>query len=142
MVDTQGLPHALCVTTANVTDRAGALKALSRAKKDLRRAGKVLVDGGYSGTPFAAAVRDLIDMTDATAQAVERMVASCRVQVSPFSPCELVIRRARLSNSLNQSRNRCFHKRHQARRQRDFSFGVRLRKFRSDGTGHEVSWNF
>lgn len=49
------------MTTANVTDRAGALKALSRAKKDLRRAGKVLVDGGYSGTPFADAVRDLID---------------------------------------------------------------------------------
>lgn len=59
-VDTQGLPHAMYVTTANVTDRAGALKALSRAKKDLCRVEKVLVDGGYSGEKFAQAVKDLI----------------------------------------------------------------------------------
>jgi transposase len=60
-VDTQGFPHALCVTTANVTDRAGALMALSRAKKDLCRVEKVLVDGGYSGEKFAEDVKDLID---------------------------------------------------------------------------------
>lgn len=59
-VDTQGLPHAMYVTTANVTDRAGALKALSRAKKDLCMVEKVLVDGGYSGEKFAQAVKDLI----------------------------------------------------------------------------------
>lgn len=59
-VDTQGFPHALYVTTANVTDRAGALKAISRAKKDLRRVEKVLVDGGYSGEKFAGKVKDLI----------------------------------------------------------------------------------
>ena len=29
-VDTQGLPHAIAVTTAEVTDRKGALKACSR----------------------------------------------------------------------------------------------------------------
>ena len=28
-VDTQGLPHAVHVTTANITDRAGALEAFS-----------------------------------------------------------------------------------------------------------------
>lgn len=60
-VDTQGLPHALCVTTANVTDRAGALMALSRAKKDLVRVKNILVDGGYSGEKFADAVKALID---------------------------------------------------------------------------------
>ncbi len=60
-VDTQGLPHAMYVTTANVTDRAGALKALSRAKKDLCMVEKVLVDGGYSGEKFAQEVKDLID---------------------------------------------------------------------------------
>jgi transposase len=59
-VDTQGLPHALCVTTANVTDRAGALMALSRAKKDLVRVENILVDGGYSGETFADAVKELI----------------------------------------------------------------------------------
>lgn len=60
-VDTQGFPHALCVTTANVTDRAGAIKALKRAKKDLCRVEKVLVDGGYSGEKFADEIKDLID---------------------------------------------------------------------------------
>jgi transposase len=59
-VDTQGLPHALCVTTANVTDRAGALMALARAKKDLVRVENILVDGGYSGETFADAVKGLI----------------------------------------------------------------------------------
>jgi hypothetical protein len=29
-VDTQGLPHAIHITTADVTDRAGALEALGR----------------------------------------------------------------------------------------------------------------
>ncbi|WP_146090236.1 transposase, partial [Xanthomonas populi] len=31
-VDTQGLPHAIAVTTAEVTDRKGALLALERNK--------------------------------------------------------------------------------------------------------------
>ena len=31
-VDTQGLPHAVAVTTAEVTDRKGALQALSRCE--------------------------------------------------------------------------------------------------------------
>ena len=34
-VDTQGLPHAIAVTTANVTDRTGALLAFSLNKKAL-----------------------------------------------------------------------------------------------------------
>ena len=52
-VDTQGLPHVIHVTTANITDRAGALEAFSLHKEDLCDVQKVLVDGGYSGTPFA-----------------------------------------------------------------------------------------
>lgn len=59
-VDTQGLPHALCVTTANVTDRAGALEAIAQAKDSLGRVKNVLVDGGYSGENFAQAIDDLI----------------------------------------------------------------------------------
>ncbi|CAM3714831.1 DDE family transposase [Paracidovorax anthurii] len=34
-VDTQGLPHAVAVTTAEVTDRKGALQALQRCKSYL-----------------------------------------------------------------------------------------------------------
>ena len=59
-VDTQGLPHAITITTANVTDRAGALQALGRCPGDLQTVRGILVDGGYTGEPFARAVRQLI----------------------------------------------------------------------------------
>lgn len=36
-VDTQGLPHAISVTTAEVTDRKGALEALTRCHANLER---------------------------------------------------------------------------------------------------------
>ena len=62
-VDTQGLPHAIHVTTANVTDRAGALAMFGRHQADLGRVQKVLVDGGYTGKPFAKAVRQLLGAT-------------------------------------------------------------------------------
>ena len=59
-MDTQGLPHALCVTTANITDRTGALEAIVQAKDNLGRVKNVLVDDGYSGENFAQAIEDLI----------------------------------------------------------------------------------
>ena len=36
-VDTQGLPHAIAVTTAEVTDRKGALCAIGRCKANLNK---------------------------------------------------------------------------------------------------------
>jgi len=62
-VDTQGLPHALAVTTANVTDRAGALQAIDRCAANLDGVSSLLVDGGYSGEPFADAVRKKLEAT-------------------------------------------------------------------------------
>jgi transposase len=59
-VDTLGLPHAIAVTTANVTDRAGALQALKRCSEDLQTVRSILADGGYTGDPFACAVKQLI----------------------------------------------------------------------------------
>ena len=53
MVDTQGLPHAIAVTTAEVTDRKGALTAFTLHKDALSEVVNVLVDGGYTGRPFA-----------------------------------------------------------------------------------------
>ena len=47
-VDTQGLPHALHVTTANVTDRAGALVMFDENRSGRNQVRKVLVDGGYT----------------------------------------------------------------------------------------------
>ena len=59
-VDTQGLPHAIHVTTADVTDRAGALAMFDRRRDGLSQVQNVLVDGGYTGKPFATAVQGLL----------------------------------------------------------------------------------
>ena len=57
-VDTQGLPHAIAVTTANVTDRAGALVAFASYREHLSGVVNVLADGGDTGEPFAEGVRE------------------------------------------------------------------------------------
>lgn len=59
IVDTQGLPHALLVTTANITDRNGAIEMIGLNLESLSEVKKFLVDGGYSGKPFAKAVAQL-----------------------------------------------------------------------------------
>ena len=59
-VDTQGLPHAIHVTTAEVTDRAGALEAFQVSSESLLEVINVLADGGYTGKPFAEAVEELV----------------------------------------------------------------------------------
>ncbi len=68
-VDTQGLPHAIAVTTAEVTDRNGALAAIDRSKPNLSRVESLLVDGGYTGQPFADGVKQRLE---ATVQVVKR----------------------------------------------------------------------
>jgi transposase len=59
-VDTQGLPHAVAVTTADVTDRQGALQAFKRCKGTLGAVQSVLADSGYTGKPFAQGVRQAL----------------------------------------------------------------------------------
>lgn len=59
-VDTQGLPHAIAVTTAEVTDRKGALQAFGRCKARLGQVQSVLADSGYVGQPFAQGVREVL----------------------------------------------------------------------------------
>lgn len=59
-VDTQGLPHAVSVTTAEVTDRKGALMALGRCKQGLKQVRSVLCDSGYVGKPFEQGVREIL----------------------------------------------------------------------------------
>jgi len=68
-VDTQGFPHAIAVTTAEVTDRNGALQAIDRCKPNLQRVESVLVDGGYTGQLFADGVMERLQ---ATVQVVKR----------------------------------------------------------------------
>lgn len=59
-VDTQGLPHAVAVTTAEVTDRKGALAALEGNRRSLKRVKSLLCDSGYTGEPFAEGVRSIL----------------------------------------------------------------------------------
>jgi transposase len=68
-VDTQGLPHAIAVTTANVTDRQGALAAIKQHSIHLSAVTSFLVDGGYAGQPFAESVKAL---TGASVQVARR----------------------------------------------------------------------
>jgi transposase len=59
-VDTNGLPHAIHTTTANVSDKAGARTMVVAHQADLQQVEKVLVDGGYIGQPFADAIQTAI----------------------------------------------------------------------------------
>jgi transposase len=59
-VDTQGFPHAVAITTANVTDREGALQALDRSKPGLNKVQSLLCDSGYTGEPFAQGVQKIL----------------------------------------------------------------------------------
>ncbi|WP_326937898.1 transposase, partial [Frateuria sp. Soil773] len=54
------LPHAIAVTTAEVTDRKGALQAFGRGKARLGQVQSVLADSGYVGQPFAQDVRAVL----------------------------------------------------------------------------------
>ena len=62
-VDTQGLPHAIAVTTANVTDRKGALEAMKKHTTSLSKVTHVLADGDYTGQPFAYGVQEILGAT-------------------------------------------------------------------------------
>jgi len=62
-VDTHGLPHAIHITTANITDREGAIEMTGDAKENLENVKNVLVDGGYSGEKFSSAILAIIGAT-------------------------------------------------------------------------------
>ena len=70
-VDTQGLPHAVAVTTAEVTDRKGALAALKGCRPNLSKVQSLLCDSGYVGRPFAQGVQEIVG-THVTVQIAKR----------------------------------------------------------------------
>ena len=59
-VDTQGLPHGIEVTTADVTDRDGAILMAEREKEHLSDVEKMLTDGSYTGENFSTRIKDII----------------------------------------------------------------------------------
>ena len=72
-VDILGLPHALMLTPANVTDRAGAIDMVRyycSETNNLDLVQKVLVDGGYSGDNFANAIKE--ELPNAKVEVVKR----------------------------------------------------------------------
>jgi len=62
-VDSQGLPHAIHITTANVTDRDGAEIMIINEKENLSAVKNFLVDGGYSGENFANKIKNVLGAT-------------------------------------------------------------------------------
>jgi transposase len=62
-VDTQGLPHAIYVTTAEATDRSSAVKMVKNAKENFSEVKNILVDAGYTGEDFATQIKAIIDAT-------------------------------------------------------------------------------
>lgn len=62
-VDTQGLPHLIHITTANISDRAGALEAFSLNQTCLSEVDNVLADGGYTGENFSNEMEKLLGCT-------------------------------------------------------------------------------
>jgi transposase len=62
-VDMLGLPHAICITTANVTDRDDAVTMFNGKKGKLCNVINVLADGGYSSEKFACKIKELIGST-------------------------------------------------------------------------------
>ena len=59
-VGTNGLPYAIHITTANVTDRNGAIELLELNKEDLCSVVSILRDGGYTGEKFTKKVKESI----------------------------------------------------------------------------------
>ena len=59
--DILGIPNMIHVTTANVTDRDGALEMIKSYAPHLIGILKVLCDGGYTGENFANAVSAVIN---------------------------------------------------------------------------------
>ncbi|RND78633.1 Transposase DDE domain protein [Lacticaseibacillus paracasei] len=60
-IDTNGLPQAILVTRANVSDRLGAFAMFSLADEKLELVQHVMVDGGYTGNDFADQVKLILN---------------------------------------------------------------------------------
>jgi transposase len=68
-VDVCGFPYAALVTTANVTDRQGAILMFNNPNLSLGKLETVLCDGGYTGEDFANTIHEI---TGATVQVAKR----------------------------------------------------------------------
>ncbi len=51
------------MTTANVTDRNGAIEMVRKNKRNLSKVKNSLVDGGYTGDKFANSIKEILGST-------------------------------------------------------------------------------
>ena len=89
-VDTQGLPHALAVTTADITDRKGCLLALERGRDNLGAVQKILADGGYTGKAFASSVQEVDGCGSGDCQ-TKRIAPFCSIAEAMGSRAQLFL---------------------------------------------------
>lgn len=68
-VDILGFPYVLSITTANVTDRQGAVLMFSSLNPSLKTIETVLCDGAYTGEDFA---NKIYELTGAKVQVAKR----------------------------------------------------------------------
>lgn len=63
VVDTQGLPHAIHISAANISDSAGGIEMLKNKgnEENLFDVETVLADGTYQGEKFAQAIQEALD---------------------------------------------------------------------------------
>ena len=59
-MDILGLPHAAYVSTADMTDRKGAVFAVGYARERLCKCQTIIADSSYAGDNFAAMMKKLI----------------------------------------------------------------------------------
>jgi transposase len=59
-VDTGGRPHMIHITTADTTDREGAIEGIKNSSSFFPNVINVLVDGAYTGEYFANSIKKLI----------------------------------------------------------------------------------
>ena len=62
-VDTEGLPHGIHITTANIGDRKGAEIMIINEKENLSDVESILGDGGYTGEDFEIKVKTILGAT-------------------------------------------------------------------------------
>jgi transposase len=68
-VDVLGFPYAMFVTTANISDRQGAVLMFDNSNNFIGKFETLLCDGGYTGADFANAI---FALTGATVQVAKR----------------------------------------------------------------------
>lgn len=126
-VDTNGLLHGLSVTTANITDREGAIIMTQDNKRNLTSVEKVIADGGYTGENFAKSMKDEIN-------AVVEVVKRNELHTFKVLPKRWVVERT--FSWLDKCRRlwkNCERKIHHSKSMVQFAFAILLlRRYKAD----------